>query len=63
MNSSPCLSDYKERFDKFANRRINVLKRRLSLHRRLYKRDNDNAHVEIINQCVKSIYMLETSPN
>ena len=59
MNNSPCLSDYKDRFNTFAQRRIKQVKRRLSLHKRLYKDDADTAHLSIINDCNKIIKMLE----
>lgn len=59
MNISPCLSDYKERFASFANRRIRELKRRRSLHRRLYKQDNDNDHLSVVDECTKKLQMLD----
>lgn len=59
MNGSPCLSDYKERFANYANRRIRGLKRRRSLHRRLYKQDNDNQHLVVISNCTKTLEMLD----
>lgn len=61
MNNSPCLSDYKERFYTFTARRIQQLRRRLSLHKRLYNQDNDNEHLVIIEDCMKNIQLLEES--
>ena len=63
MNISPCLSDYKERFAGFAIRRIRELKRRRSLHRRLYKQDNDNDHLSIVAECTKKLQMLDPPPS
>ena len=60
MNISPCLSDYKERFSSFAKRRIQQLKRRRSLHRRLYKQDNDKEHLVIVAECTKLLEMLDS---
>lgn len=59
MNISPCLSDYKERFASFAIRRIRQLKRRRSLHRRLYKQDNNDDHLVVIDECTKILEMLD----
>ena len=60
MNISPCLSDYKERFSSFAKRRILQLKRRRSLHRRLYKQDSNEDHLAIIAKCTKLLEMLDS---
>lgn len=60
MNISPCLSDYKERFANFAKRRIRQLKRRRSLHRRLYKQDGDKDHLAIIAECTKILEILDS---
>lgn len=57
--SSPCLSDYKERFAKFASKRLGQLKRRLSFHKRLYSQDKDLQHVEIIRECERMIKLLQ----
>ena len=60
MNISPSLSDYKERFASFAKRRIRQLKRRRSLHRRLYKQDNNKEHLVIVAECTKLLEMLDS---
>ena len=60
MNISPCLSDYKESFSNFAKRRIRELKRRRSLHRRLYKQDNNEDHLTVITECTKILEMLDS---
>jgi len=59
MGTSPCLSDYKDRFDKYVQSRIRMLLRKITREQKMYNYDHDKDRLLRINDYKKTIKMLQ----